>query len=55
MFIYSPNYPAQRSLFELKKNERILAAMNELSYMGNINIYLYKKGKLKKLLKGKVD
>lgn len=49
MFIYSPKYPAQRSLFELKRNERIIAAMEELKHVGNINIYLYKKGKLKKI------
>lgn len=53
MFIYSPKYPAQRSLFELKKNERILTAMNELSHMGNVSIYIYKKGKLKKIAERK--
>lgn len=49
MFIYQPKYQAQRSLFELKKPERIIAALNELRHMGNINIFLYKKGKLRKI------
>ena len=47
MYIYSPQYPAQRSFFELKKNKRILEAIKELEYVGNVRLYLYKKGKLR--------
>ena len=47
IYIYSPQYPAQRNLFELKRNERILKAIKELKHMGNVRIYLHKKGKLK--------
>ncbi len=49
MYIYRPKYPAQRSIFEQKKTERIIEAMKELEGMGNINIFLYKKGKLHKI------
>lgn len=49
MYLYRPKYPAQRSMYEQKRMERILAAMEELSHTGNINIYLYKKGRLKKI------
>ena len=47
MYIYSQKYPAQRSLFELKRNERILQAIKELEHVGNVRLYLHKKGKLK--------
>lgn len=47
MYIYSPKYPTQRSFFELKRNERIQEAIKELKFMGNVRLYLYKKGKLK--------
>ena len=30
MYIYQPKYPAQRSLFEQKRTERIIAALEEL-------------------------
>lgn len=49
MFIYAPQYPEQRSFFELKKNDRILEGIKELKNMGNVRIYLYKKNKLKLL------
>lgn len=49
MCIYNPRYPAQRSLFEQKRNERITAALEELKHVGNINIFLYKKGRLRKI------
>ncbi len=49
MYIYQPKYPAQRSIFEQKKTERVIEAMKELEGMGNINIFLYKKGKLHKI------
>ena len=49
MYIYQPKYPPQRSLFEEKRIERIINALNELKSMSNINIFLYKKGKLRKI------
>lgn len=49
MYIYRPEYPSQRSFYEQKRNERIFAALEELSHMGNINIYLYKKKRLRKI------
>lgn len=49
MFIYNPQYPAQRSMFEQKKTERIVRALNELQHMGNVNLFLFKKGKLRKI------
>ncbi len=47
IYIYSPQYPAQRNFFELKRNERILKAIKELKHMGNVRIYLHKKDKLR--------
>lgn len=47
MYAYYPQYPAQRNLFELKRNERIQEAIKELQYMANVRLYLYKKGKLR--------
>lgn len=49
MYIYQPEYPSQRSFYEQTRIERIFAALDELKYMGNINIYLYKKGRLRKI------
>ena len=49
MYVYQPKYPQQRSLFEEKRTERLINAINELSTMSNIVIYLYKKGKLRKI------
>ena len=49
MRIYKPKYPKQRSLFEQKRTERIIAALEELESMANINIFLYKKGRLRKI------
>lgn len=49
MAVYKPVYPAQRSMFEQKRTERVIAALGELKHMGNINIFLYKKGKLRKI------
>lgn len=49
MYIYKPQYPQQRTFYEQKRVERLLAALEELRYMANVNIYLYKKGKLRKL------
>lgn len=49
MYMFHPSYPAQRSLFELKRTERIIAAIKELSHVGNINIFLLKKGRLRKI------
>ncbi len=48
-YIYQPQYPQQRSFFEEKRTERITNAINELAHMGNICIYLYKRGKLRKI------
>lgn len=46
MYVYrSPRY-RRRSLFEPKRNERIRAALEELEHVGNINIFLLKRGKL---------
>ena len=47
LMTYAPKYPAQRSLFEETRNERIANAMAELEHVGNIDIYLYKRGKLR--------
>ena len=47
--VYQPKYPVQRSMFEQKKSERIIAALNELKHVSNINIFLHKKGKLRKI------
>ena len=49
MLLYQPKYPAQRSLFEQKRTERVLTALEELRHVGNINIFLFKKGKLRKI------
>lgn len=49
MMIYRPKYPAQRSFYEQKRVERIVAALEELEHVGNINIFLYKKGRLRKI------
>lgn len=54
MFVYQPKYPVQRSMFEQKKSERIIAALNELKHIGNINVFLYKKGKLRKIAEHKI-
>ena len=53
MYVYQSKYPKQRSLFEEKRTERIINAINELSNMSNIVIYLYKKGKLRKIAEHK--
>lgn len=49
MYLYQPKYPAQRSLYEQKRMERITAALKELRYVANINIFLFKKGHLRKI------
>ena len=49
MKIYKKGYPAQRSLFEETRNERIINALEELKGVGNIKIYLYKKGKFREI------
>ena len=49
MFLYQPKYPAQRSLFEQKRTERVMAALEELRHVGNINVFLFRKGKLRKI------
>ena len=49
MFMYNPKYPEQRSFTEVKRSERIEKAINELQHVGNINIFLYKRGKLRLL------
>ena len=54
MYIYQPKYPAQRSLFEQKRTERIIAELEELKNIGNINVFLYKKGKLRKIAEHKI-
>lgn len=54
MFVYNPRYPAQRSMFEQKRTDRIIAALEELKYVGNINIFLYKKGHLRKIAEHKI-
>ena len=40
MYLYKPKYPAQRSMFEQKRTERIIAALEELRHVANINIFL---------------
>ena len=54
MFIYKAKYPVQRSMFEQKRIERIIAALEELQHIGNINIFLYKKGKMRKIAEHKI-
>lgn len=54
MYIYQPKYSAQRSLFEQKRTERIVAALEELKHVGNINIFLLKKNKLRKIAEHKI-
>lgn len=49
MYLYQPKYPVQRSLYEQKRMERIMAALKELRYVANINIFLFKKGRLRKI------
>lgn len=49
MFVYKPICQSQRSFFEQTKNERIHAALEELEHMGNINIFLCKRGKLRQI------
>ena len=46
-YIFNPKYPAQRSFFELKRSERIEVALKELKSVANINIYLFKRSKLR--------
>lgn len=54
MFVYQPKYPAQRSIFEQKRTERIVAALEELRHVANINIFLLKKGHLRKIIEHKM-
>lgn len=54
MFIYNPKYPAQRGVFEQKRTERLIAAIEELKHVGNINIFLFKKGRLRKIAEHKM-
>lgn len=54
MFLYRPKYPAQRSMFEQKRTERIIAALEELRQVGNINIFLFRKGRLRKIAEHKM-
>lgn len=54
MFLYQPKYPAQRSLFEQKRTERIMTALEELKHVGNINIFLIKKNRLRKIAEHKI-
>ena len=54
MFLYGPKYPAQRSMFEQKRKERIIAALEELRHVGNINIFLLRKGRLRKIAEHKM-
>ena len=49
MFVYNPVKANQRSFWEQTKRERIRAALEELEHMGNINIFLYKRGKLRQI------
>ena len=54
MFLYGPKYLAQRSMFEQKRTERIIAALEELRHVGNINIFLLRKGRLRKIAEHKM-
>lgn len=54
MRIYKPRYSAQRSMFEQKRTERLIAAIEELKHVGNINIFLFKKGRLRKVAEHKM-
>lgn len=49
MLVYKPHYPVQRSFFELKRVERIVTALEDLRSIGNINIYLLKHNRLRKI------
>lgn len=54
MFLYQPKYPAQRSLFEQKRIERIITALEELKHVANINIFLLKNNHLRKIAEHKM-
>lgn len=54
MFLYQPKYPEQCSMFEQKRTERIITALEELRNVANINIFLYKKGHLRKIAEHKM-
>lgn len=49
MFVYKPRYSVQRSFFEQKRVERLVAALEDLRSMGNVNIYLLKHNRLRKI------
>ena len=51
LMAYVPKYPSQRSLYEETRNERIQNALAELAHVGNIEIYLYKRRKLRLIAK----
>ena len=53
-YLYKPKYPAQRSMFEQKRTERIIAALEELRHVANINIFLLKKNHLRKIAEHKI-
>lgn len=48
-YLYQPSYPAQRTFFEQKRNERIMSGLKELRHVANINIYLFKHNRLRKI------
>lgn len=43
MYLYLPKSERQ------KRTERILSALEDLKHMGNVNIFLLKRGKLRKI------
>lgn len=47
MYVYKSPRQKQRSFFEQSRNDRIRAALEELEHVGNINIFLCKRGKLR--------
>ena len=49
MFVYNPRYPVQRGYFEQERVERLVAALEDLRGMGNVNIYLLKHNRLRKI------
>lgn len=48
-YLYQPSYPAQRTFFEQNRNERIISGLKELRHVANINIYLFKHNRLRKI------
>lgn len=50
IFVYNPEHKQiQRSVFDLKAIDRIIQGLKELDHVGNIDIYLIKGNKFRKI------